>query len=148
MPLSIIARRLSRLPTKEGRQVLVAAGVLAWANVGLKLLPFRRAISMGSRRIRHGRRCNEAIADQWAIAVSRAARLVPWRSVCIHQGLTLQWLLRRRGIPAILIYGVQFEGGELAAHVWVKVGDRTIIGGEESGRFHKVASYPSEPTRF
>lgn len=148
MPVSTIARRLARLPQKEGRRTLVAVIGLAWANLALKLLPFRTAIAMGSRRIRSEEGPKKAVADEWAIAVARAARFVPWRSVCIHQGLALQWLLRKRGIPAILVYGTKFENEELTAHVWIKVGNRIVLGGKEANHFHEMTSYPSGATRI
>ena len=143
LPLSRMTRRLTRWPRKEERRTLVAAIVLAWANLALKLLPFRTAITLGSLRIQNEAGLNNALADEWASAVARAARFVPWRSVCIHQGLALQWLLRKRGIPAILVYGTKFENGELTAHVWIKVADRIVLGGKEANHFHEMTSYPS-----
>lgn len=140
----MIARRLARLRTRDGRQVLIAASALAWVNLALKILPFNRAITIGSMRIRQRRGLNQDRVREWAAAVSRAARLVPWRAVCIHQGLALQWLLRKRGVPAILFYGTKFEDGELTAHVWVKVGERVVIGEEGSTHFHVMTSFPSE----
>lgn len=143
MRISAIPRILARLARKDGRQAIVAAGVLACANLALKLLPFSRAIVLGSRPIRGETQRGEGVVDEWAAAVARAARMAPWRSVCIHQGLALQWLLRKQGVQAVLHYGTSLEGGELAAHVWVKVGDRIVIGGEEAPKFHELATYPA-----
>ena len=42
-------------------------------------------------------------------------------------------------------YGVSqgLEKG-VGAHVWVSVGDRIVIGGEEAGRFACLATYPDD----
>jgi hypothetical protein len=57
-------------------------------------------------------------------------------------------MLHRRGIPSVLHYGVAREReGDVAAHVWVTVGGRAVIGGEEAPRFTCLATFPgrSEP---
>lgn len=77
-------------------------------------------------------------------AVTRASYAVPWRTVCIHQGLALQRMLRTRGVPAILCYGTGQGEGELKSHVWVKVGDEIVIGGDEAPAYHLVATYPAK----
>ena len=77
----------------------------------------------------------------WSIEAAAAA--VPWRAVCLQQGLALQWMLRRRGIDALLHYGLAKEQGrELAAHVWVAVGDNLVIGGDIASKFRCVATFP------
>ena len=132
--------RALRLPRHERRQALVAAALLAYANVALKLLPFAHAIRLGSIPPR-GKRPTDSIR---AIvqAVERAGYAVPWRTVCIHQGLVAQRMLRREGFPAILCYGTRQAGGELQSHVWVKLGEEIVIGGDEAPGYHLVAVYP------
>jgi hypothetical protein len=76
-------------------------------------------------------------------AVETAARNVPWRAMCIQEGLALQRMLRRRGIDARLHYGIaKDQTGELQAHVWVAAGGSVVIGGSEAPRFKCVATYP------
>ena len=78
-------------------------------------------------------------------AVQAWARHVPWRAVCFQQGLALHWMLRRRGVASVLLYGVAKRGGEgLAAHVWVDVDGATVIGGEEAPNFVCLARFPPE----
>lgn len=134
--------RIAQLTRKSGRQVIGAAAVLAAASLVLRALPFKRAISFGSTGLGGTSGPTDPIVREWVIAVIRAARLVPWRSVCIHQGLALQWLLRKRGVPAILVYGTRVVDSELQAHVWVVVDDQIVLGGEEAPNFHEVARFP------
>jgi hypothetical protein len=53
-------------------------------------------------------------------------------------------MLRSGGVDAILHYGVRHhpETGKLEAHVWVTVGGRAAIVGEEVSGFARVAAYP------
>ena len=130
---------------KLGRQRLLllaeAAGTLAAVSFALRVLPFKRAIRMGSVRLAN-REPTSAHECIWA--VEAAARRAPWRAVCIQQGLAAQRMLRRRGIDAVLHYGIANRGDQakLEAHVWVTVGATALIGGAEAPEFEPVAAYP------
>lgn len=122
--------------------VVEAVAALAFASAALATLPFRRAIRIGSLPLSSvaERRVSPARA---AAAVRRAAQLVPWRAVCIQQGLALQWLLRKRGVDGLLHYGIRVgEDGVLQAHVWVEVDGLAVIGSEEAPNFRRVATFP------
>ena len=122
--------------------VVEAVAALAFASAALATLPFRRAIRIGSLPLSSAaeRRVSPVRA---AAAVRRAARLVPWRAVCIQQGLALQWLLRKRGVEGLLHYGIRVaEDGVLQAHVWVDVDGQTVIGSEEAPKFKRIATFP------
>lgn len=126
----------------EHRRLLVRAGLLlSIASAIVALLPFRRALAFGSVPL--GRRARLDV-DDCVWAVRAAAKRVPWRTVCIEQGLTLQRMLRRAGVDALLHYGARHDpkSGRLEAHVWVSVGDQTIIGGEDAAGFAELATYP------
>ena len=138
---SVITRwvRLSRR-----RRALLAEAVLAVAaaSAAIRFRPFKRAISMGSLPLTDQPPGGD-ITDDVRWAVETAGRNVPWRAMCIQQGLALQWMLRRRGVDARLHYGIaKDEGGELQAHVWVAAGGEVVIGGAEAPRFKCVATYP------
>ena len=126
------------------RQALLAEAVLAVAaaSAAIRLRAFKRAIRMGSLPLT-GRPADGDITDDVRWAVETAARNVPWRAMCIQEGLALQWMLRRRGVDARLHYGIaKDEVGELQAHVWVAAGGSVVIGGAEAPRFKCVAIYP------
>jgi hypothetical protein len=133
-------RRLGR----ERQSLLIEATVeLALASAAVALLPFRRAIVRGSTPLgKAGDRAGMVEILVWAIEA--AARRLPWRTLCIEQGLAAQRMLRRRGIDARLHYGARNDhsASRLEAHVWVTVGDVPVIGGSEAARFAAIATYP------
>ena len=70
-----------------------------------------------------------AVLDRLAWCVRNTARLVP-AATCLTQGLALQTLLQRRGVASELKLGVRRDGPDgLAAHAWVVVAGRVVIGG-------------------
>ena len=63
----------------------------------------------------------------WAVETVGAK---PWmQALCLPRALAAQTMLRRRGIASKLCLGVTREGGALAAHAWVEVGQEMIVGG-------------------
>jgi len=126
----------------ERRALLArAAMTVTLSSAAVAFLPFRRAVRFGS--VKAAGDDGRDIED-WLWAVEAVARRVPWRAMCIEKGLALQRLLRRDGIDARLHYGARHDpnDGKLQAHVWVTVGDRTVMGGAEAAGFAEVASYP------
>jgi hypothetical protein len=133
--------RLRRLGRARRGLLLRAGLVLSLASAAIALLPFRRAIRLGSVDRDPGR--SDRPEDiLWA--VEAMARRVPWRAKCIEQGLAVQRLLRRSGVNAQLHYGARHHPrtGKLEAHVWVTADGKTVIGGEEADGFAEVACYP------
>ena len=56
-------------------------------------------------------------------SVSRAANILPWRSLCLSCSIVEFIMLRRRGIPAVMLAAVRFSGSSsLEAHAWVNTG--------------------------
>ena len=131
---------LHRLSAEQRRLLVHAIVVLTAASAAVALLPFRRAVSFGHPAPGGKRRPN--VSDcVWA--VKAAAKRLPWRTMCIEQGIALQRMLRRGGVDAVLHYGARHDlSGGLQAHVWVSVAGRTIIGGEEAPGFAEIATYP------
>ena len=134
-------QQFSRLSSERRRLLLRALFVLTAVSAAVALLPFRRAIRLGSLPLGRGR---PASPDEFAWAVEAAARRLPWRTMCIEKGLAVQRMLRAAGVDAALRYGARHlpGSGELKAHVWVMVGGKAVIGGEEAADFAPVATYP------
>ena len=138
--------RLLRLSRSNKRALAEALLSLAAASLAIKVLPFRKTAEI--MRVR-GRTSEAEAAErdrliaQCRWAVTAWADRVPWRAVCFQRGLALHLMLRRRGIPSVLHYGVaQRQDEGLRAHVWISAGDRTVLGGEEAPQFACVASFP------
>jgi hypothetical protein len=79
----------------------------------------------------------QALRVRWA--VEAATRNSAAKFVCFPQTLAGYTMLRRRGIPSTMVYGVaRSPEGELIAHTWLTLGDRVVLGGEGSGAFTPV----------
>lgn len=133
--------RLRRLSAERRRLLVAATVLLVRASAAVALLPFRFSIRFGCVPLRKFR---QVAPDDVAWAIESAARMLPWRVVCIEKGLAGQRMLRAAGINAILHYGARQipESSKLEAHVWVTVDEHAVIGGEEARGFAAVATYP------
>lgn len=113
------------------------------ASAVVRAVPFRRVM----RWTRHPKKPRPA--DPESIAEIRrtvlaAARRVPWRALCFEQGLTAAWMLRRRGFAADVHYGAATVNGDLKAHVWVRSGEKDVVGCENSDEYALLARFPDE----
>jgi hypothetical protein len=54
-----------------------------------------------------------------------AARHLPLDTSCLRQSLVVWWLLRRRGLPAVLRMGANNDDG-FRAHAWVELDGRPV----------------------
>ena len=62
--------------------------------------------------------------------VRRVARRVPFPAVCLPRAMAAQWMLRRRGIPSRLFFGVRRDpDSALQFHAWLTVGGECVMGG-------------------
>lgn len=68
-----------------------------------------------------------------ARVVRRAAHHVPFPAVCLPQAMTLQWMLRRRGVGSCLVLGARRKAHcpGLDFHAWLTVGGECVIGQSE-----------------
>lgn len=137
-----LIKRFAKLGWRRRVLVIEAIAALAVAATAIAFAPYRRAVKLGSRPLGQ-KRSADAGMEEVIWSVSAAAARVPWRSMCFERGLALQWMLRRRGHDARLVYGARMKGdSELDAHVWVKLGDQILIGGEEAESYGRLAMHP------
>ena len=74
-------------------------------------------------------------------SISRAANVLPWKSLCLSWSIAEFIMLRRRGIPAVMFAGVRFSGqSSLDAHAWVDTGLAVNDKNSESSAFMIVMS--------
>ena len=144
MPLTATALR------RKPAELLLAVEALALLTafrISLRLFPFRHIL----RKISHPEPETESTTNpfntpgvletalnvRWAIeSVSRHS---PARFVCFPQSLAAYVMLRRRGLPATIVYGVGHSHlGNLIAHTWLTLGDRIVVGGEGSEAFQPI----------
>lgn len=72
------------------------------------------------------------------------SRRVPWRAMCIEQGLVAARMLSRRGAPVTLAYGAAQIDGHLKAHVWVHSGEQAVVGCENSADFVLLSRFSND----
>ena len=133
-------KRFTRLGLRRQCLVVEAVMALAVAAAAIALLPFRRAVKLGSIPLRGDRR---AAVEEVCWSVKAVSVRVPWRAMCFERGLAVQWMLRRRGYDAKLVYGARLgEEAGLDAHVWVTLEDRILIGGEQASSFRSLSTHP------
>lgn len=140
---NIILRELARRHSpRRYRLLLEALAALAASAAAVRFLPFKQAVTAGAVRRPTPQRALAISAAEAGWAVRVAARLAPWRAVCIEQGIAVQRMLRRRGIDAQLHYGVRRDANDaLQAHVWVMAEDAIVVGEAEAQRFTHVATF-------
>ena len=143
MPDPLPSNPLARRGPANWPLLAEALAALAVASLAIALLPFRRVAAAASRAGARAGRVDASAARRVTWAVEAWARRVPWRAVCFQRGLAVHWMLRRRGVASVLLYGAALrpETG-LAAHVWVEVGGETVVGGEEAPNFALLARFP------
>ena len=73
-------------------------------------------------------------------AVSRVARLLPWRPTCLRQSVATQRMLARRHTAGMMHLGVA-DVSTMDAHAWVTVHGWVVVG-RQARRFSPVASFP------
>jgi len=71
------------------------------------------------------------IARQIGKVVSLVARYTPWESNCFPRAIVASLLLRLKGVPYGIYFGVgrEAKGVELVAHSWVMAGAVPVTGG-------------------
>lgn len=117
-----------------------AWAALAAASLVTRLLPFKTYIKLGSVPLRRTPTTSGELA---ARLVENIGNKAPFRAVCLQRGLALQWMLRRRGLDAILHYGIRMSQDNLDAHVWVSLGGEVVIGAPQHQTYTEVAQFPS-----
>lgn len=137
-------RRFLRLLPADRRLFIEAAGALVVAGLLLRIFPFARLSSrLGTHMAESPVEESAALTAsasrvQWA--VETAARVLPWKPVCLPQAVAATRMLRRRGIPSTLYLGID-PAADYDAHAWVRVGDVIVTGGPSPDRFAVVSSF-------
>jgi hypothetical protein len=133
-------------PRRQPADLLLATEALALLTLFrlcLAVIPVHKIIRTITRRhiASADTPTDQAIASALQVrwAIEAIARHSPIRFVCFPQTLAGYAMLRRRRIPSTMVYGVaRSPQGDLTAHTWLMIGDRTVVGGEGSAAFTPV----------
>jgi Uncharacterised nucleotidyltransferase/Transglutaminase-like superfamily len=140
----VLFRRLMKLPAADIGLTLEAACMLTFFRIALNFLPVQTLTAwMGKAQQSTLARKEPAQTlrrIEWSI--DAVVRHLPFTFVCFPQCLAAYFMLRRRHIASRLFYGVTRDADQLKAHTWVKVGDRTVVGGDLESRFTVLTTFP------
>jgi Transglutaminase-like superfamily len=136
--------RFFALAPAERLCTLEAAVSLLVVRLAFGLLPFAAALRL--LRIAQGETGAGRVAARDALdvgrAVSRAARAVPFRAVCLQQAFAALLMLRRRGLAATVQFGLARDPeGDLKAHAWSRCGELPVTGVAVARGFVPVAAF-------
>lgn len=139
--------RVLALPADQRRLAAEAVVALAAANLLLRLLPFRLAGRLlgergASAAAERAAAEHAAVAEKVRRALARAAARAPWRTTCLIQALAGRLMLKRRGVPCAVYFGVKREDG-FAAHAWLVAGRTPVCGVAQSHGFTPIAVFTS-----
>ena len=117
--------RWRALPAGDRVRLLGLALLLPLVDLSLRGLGLART----QRLLRLEREpVDTGVAPEAAAAAQRLAQLAAiagrrglYANTCLRQALTVQWWLRRRGLPAQLRIGARRNGDTLDAHAWVEL---------------------------
>lgn len=113
--------------------------VLVGVSLAVRVLPFR-VVAGWSIRPGWARRTTLCSAEVRR-AIEAWSRRLPWRALCLEQGLATARLLAGNGTPLALFYGAAMIDGEVKAHVWVRSGDQDVVGCESADQFAILARF-------
>jgi hypothetical protein len=122
-------------PTARSRDVLGAVVSQLWWGALLRTRGLAAVVKTVQRRSREPRP-SRAHPDRQIAAIisgfSSASLLLPPADRCLVRALALHHLCWRRGIRAVLVFGVRMN--PFRAHCWVQLADRILIGEFEQVR--------------
>lgn len=146
-------RRFAQVGRRRRALVTEAVVCLLLARLGLIVVPFPKlARRLGdfvppsdprSRASRApGPREAAELAAEIGWAVTRSARYLPFRAVCLPQAMAARVMLKRRGVASVMHFGAA-RGAEkpLDAHAWLDAAGVEVTGYPVDGRFVEIACF-------
>lgn len=141
-------RRFRRASGRELAEFVEALAALAAASAAIKLLPFKtvvRTMDYGPADESRDSADYGQLADAVRRAVKRASVRLPWAIVCFPEGLAAHGMLRRRGVPSRVHYGLRQTDSKLSSHVWVTLDGAAVVGEVTVNPHTCVAVFPPGP---
>lgn len=140
----LLFRRIRQLPAADVALAIEAACMLTFFRIALNFLPVQKLTAWmgGAAQPSLAQEEPGQTLRRIAWSIDSVVRHFPLTFVCFPQCLAAYFMLRRRHIASKLFYGVTRDADQLKAHTWVKVGDRTVVGGELESRFTVLTTFP------
>jgi hypothetical protein len=86
----------------------------------------------------------QALAQEIGWAVTRAARYMPFKAVCLPQALAARQMLRRRGVASVLHFGANMKKDaerRLDAHAWLDTAGVEVTGYPVARDFTEIGCF-------
>ena len=144
-------RRFAQIGRSARGLTIEAAAWLLLARLALIFVPFPllarrlgtfvtptdvRAVQAGSRRQGEPAR----IAEEVGWAVSRSARYVPFKAVCLPQAIAARMMLKRRGVESVLYFGgAKGQDMPFDTHAWLRAAGVDVTGYPAANRYAEIA---------
>jgi hypothetical protein len=154
--LRSIRRLLRRFGQVDNRRRALLAEAVAYlfaARLALIFIPFPRlAPRLGTFVPPTDPRTTQAatgaapkqaqLAEEIGWAVTRAARYVPFKAVCLPQAMAARVMLKRRGVSSVMHFGAA-KGTEkpFDAHAWLDAAGVEVTGYPVAKNFAEIACF-------
>ncbi|HEX4409643.1 MAG TPA: lasso peptide biosynthesis B2 protein [Xanthobacteraceae bacterium] len=145
--------RFKQIDAERRRLVFEAVAYLLVARLALIFVPFPRlAPRLGTfvpptdPRTANARTAaapeQREFAEAVGWAVTRAARYVPFKAVCLPQAMAAQVMLKRRGILSVMHFGAgKGEDKPFDAHAWLDAAGVEVTGYPVAKNFAEIACF-------
>jgi hypothetical protein len=146
-------RRFAQVDNRRRLLVVEAVVCLLAARLALILIPFPRLAGWlgtfvppsdprASRTPANGSPEQAELAQLAGWAVTRSARYVPFKAVCLPQAMAAQFMLRRRGITSVMHFGAgKGTDKPLNAHAWLDAAGVEVTGYPVAPNLAEIACF-------
>jgi hypothetical protein len=145
-------RRFAQIGNRRQALLIEAAAWLLLARLSLIFISFPRlARRLGTfvpptdvraAQAKAGSDGDARIAAEISWAVTRAARHIPFKAVCLPQAMAARIMLKRRGVCSVMHFGAR-KGHDkpLDAHAWLDAAGVEVTGYPVAEMFAEIASF-------
>ena len=144
-------RRFAQVDNRRRALVIEAVAFLLLARLGLMVVPFPKlARRLGEfvpptdPRAVAARKAGAqtALAEEIGWAVTRSARYVPFKAVCLPQAMAARAMLQRRGVASVMHFGAaRGQDKPLDAHAWLDAAGVEVTGYPVASNFAEIACF-------
>ncbi|MFZ0844921.1 MAG: lasso peptide biosynthesis B2 protein [Pseudolabrys sp.] len=144
-------RRFAQVDNRRRALVIEAVICLLLSRLALIFIPFPRLarrlgtfVPPSDLRVSAAPSSQENVrtAEDIGWAVTRAARHVPFKAVCLPQAMTARVMLKRRGVSSVLHFGAgKGEEKPLEAHAWLDAAGVEVTGYPVAKNFAEIGCF-------
>ena len=146
-------RRFGQVSGQRRALVVEAVACLLAARLALIFVPFPRLarrlgtfVAPNDARVQAAQLAQSAqqaqLAQEIGWAVTRSARYVPFKAVCLPQAMAARVMLKRRGVASTLHFGAaKGKDKPLDAHAWLDAAGVEVTGYPVAREFAEIACF-------